>query len=36
MRIKEPYMIDFPYIKTCNRVIHEALAESDYYWKEGN
>ncbi len=35
MRIKEPYMIDFLYIKKCNQIINEALTEGDYYWKEG-
>jgi 5'-deoxynucleotidase YfbR-like HD superfamily hydrolase len=35
MGIKEPYMVNFPFIQKCNRVIHEGLLKSDYYWKEG-
>lgn len=36
MRIKEPYMVDFPYIKKCNQIINEALVDGDYYWQEND
>ncbi len=35
LRIKTPYIQDFPYIKRFAEVIHEELVNSDYYWKEG-
>ena len=35
MSIKEPYMLDFPFIRKCNQVINEELIAGDYYWQEG-
>lgn len=35
LRIKIPYIQDFPFIKQFNDVIHEELLAGDYYWTEG-
>ena len=35
LRIKTPYVQDFPYIKRFAEVIHDALVNGDYYWQEG-
>ena len=32
--IKAPYVCDFPFIRRFNEVIHEALVDGNYYWKE--
>lgn len=34
MRIKEPYMLDFQFIRKCNQVINEELIAGGYYWQE--
>ncbi len=36
LRIKTPYIQDFPYIKRFAEVIHQALIDGGYYWQEGN
>lgn len=35
LRIKSPYIQDFPYIKHFAEIIHQELIDGDYYWKEG-
>jgi putative hydrolases of HD superfamily len=35
MSIKEPYMVGFPYIQKCNKIIHDELLAGGYYWQEG-
>jgi 5'-deoxynucleotidase YfbR-like HD superfamily hydrolase len=35
LRIKTPYIQEFPYIKRFAEVIHQALVDGDYYWSEG-
>jgi putative hydrolases of HD superfamily len=35
MRIKAPYVVDFPFIKKCSEIIHQELIDGNYYWKEG-
>jgi putative hydrolase of HD superfamily len=35
LRIKTPYIQDFPFIKRFSEVIHEELIAGDYYWQEG-
>ena len=35
LRIKTPYIEEFPYIKKFALVLHEELIAGDYYWKEG-
>lgn len=35
LRIKTPYIDEFPFIKHFADTIHEALVDGDYFWKEG-
>lgn len=35
LRIKAPYVADFPFIKKCAETIHQALIDGGYYWTEG-
>ncbi len=35
LRIKVPYVGEFPHIKHFARVIHEAMVRDGYYWEEG-
>lgn len=34
LRIKTPYIQDFPYIKRFADTIHQELVDGDYYWRE--
>jgi putative hydrolase of HD superfamily len=34
LRIKTPYIQDFPFIKLFAETIHQALVDGGYYWKE--
>lgn len=34
LRIKTPYIGDFPYIQKCATAIHDALVAGEYYWSE--
>ena len=35
LRIKTPYIQDFPFIKKFAETVHHALLEGGYYWPEG-
>lgn len=35
LRIKTPYIQDFPFIKRFAEIIHQSLVDGDYYWQEG-
>jgi 5'-deoxynucleotidase YfbR-like HD superfamily hydrolase len=35
LRIKTPYIQEFPYIKLFAEIIHKELVEGGYYWQEG-
>lgn len=35
LRIKAPYVAEFPFIKKCAETLHQTLIDGDYYWSEG-
>lgn len=35
LRIKTPYVADFPFIKKCSETIHNELVDGGYFWVEG-
>jgi len=35
LRIKTPYIQDFPFVKRFAEIIHQSLVAGDYYWREG-
>lgn len=34
LRIKTPYVTEFPFIKKCAEIIHDELVAGDYFWNE--
>lgn len=34
LRIKAPYVVEFPFLKRFSEIIHDELIDGGYYWKE--